>query len=348
MSLRPTHFITLFVALAASSPVAAQEVDSMRLFDFSDARAVDAWRPVHDGVMGGVSSGRARAVDGAARFGGELSLDNNGGFASFRIGERLPDLTDFDGLRVRVRGDGQVYKLSLRADGEWQGVSWQASFATVADEWVEADLAFEDFAPTWRGRLVTEAPPLDVSQLVQLGVSIADKQDGPYAFEVATIDAWKGDDERRPGSRAAERERTAALASALDAGVNADGLATMLRWDERLLVISSPSELDAISSAQCSSTALERAAMASRDLRMVQLFASRGGRIAGRTLTRAQIDALRDRWSLDPGRWSVALVGKDGGVKQRWSSPVGLDEVFAQIDVMPMRRSEASERAPAD
>ncbi len=344
----PRNILLATLILFALAPaLTATDTDTMRLFDFSESRAVEALRPVHDGVMGGVSSGRATAVDGAVRLSGDLSLDNNGGFASFRIGTRLPDLSEYDGLRVRVLGDGQVYKLSLRGDGQWSGVSWQASFATVANRWVDATLAFEDFAPTWRGRLVTDAPPLDASRITQIGVSISDKQDGEYVLDVASIDAWRGGDELLPGSRMAERERTAALAAAIDSGVDAAALVTMTQWDERLLVISAPSELDATSSAQTARIAVERSALTARDLRVVQLMGRRGGRMAGRTLSVDHADELRERWDLDARRWSVVLVGKDGGVKQRWSSPVDLHEVFALIDVMPMRRSEMTDRKPA-
>lgn len=36
----------------------------------------------------------------------------------------------------------------------------------------------------------------------------------------------------------------------------------------------------------------------------------------------------------------VLLVGKDGGVKLRRGTPLGVDEIFAAIDAMPMRQQE--------
>ena len=125
--------MTLAALLLLSLALPAEPA-AMPLLDFSDRAAAEAWRPVHDTVMGGVSSGRSRAIDGAVLFEGRVSLDNNGGFASFRLSEGLPDLSRRDGLRLRVRGDGQVYKLSLRTDGRWDGVSWQAPFAAPSGE----------------------------------------------------------------------------------------------------------------------------------------------------------------------------------------------------------------------
>ena len=44
------------------------------------------WRNVDDVVMGGVSSSSMRIEEGVAVFKGEVSLENNGGFASVRSG----------------------------------------------------------------------------------------------------------------------------------------------------------------------------------------------------------------------------------------------------------------------
>jgi len=43
----------------------------------------------------------------------------------------------------------------------------------------------------------------------------------------------------------------------------------------------------------------------------------------------------------DRGDFEVSLIGKDGGVKSRWSAPVGPADVFQVVDAMPMRRAEA-------
>lgn len=42
-----------------------------------------------------------------------------------------------------------------------------------------------------------------------------------------------------------------------------------------------------------------------------------------------------------PGeRFAVLLVGKDGGEKHRWTTPVLMKEIFGLVDAMPMRRRE--------
>jgi NADH dehydrogenase [ubiquinone] 1 alpha subcomplex assembly factor 1 len=49
-------------------------------------------------------------------------------------------------------------------------------------------LATGDFLPTWRGRIVDNAPPLDPARAQQLGLLIADRQAGGFRLEVSAIE----------------------------------------------------------------------------------------------------------------------------------------------------------------
>ena len=55
------------------------------LFDFTDLQAVNAWHAIDDRVMGGISQSRLKHEPAShAVFEGEVSLEQNGGFASVR------------------------------------------------------------------------------------------------------------------------------------------------------------------------------------------------------------------------------------------------------------------------
>ena len=72
------------------------------LLDFSDADSSE-WRVINDGVMGGISrSGIERTGRQTGMFTGLLSLENNGGFASVRAALGPADLSDWDGIELRV------------------------------------------------------------------------------------------------------------------------------------------------------------------------------------------------------------------------------------------------------
>ena len=84
------------------------------LFEFTGADAAKEWQTVNDGVMGGVSEGKFKITDAKTlEFFGNLSLENNGGFASVRTKAKKLGLEKGDTLVAKVRGDGREYSLNL-------------------------------------------------------------------------------------------------------------------------------------------------------------------------------------------------------------------------------------------
>jgi len=163
----------------------------MLLFDFSTECTIDAWVPINDVVMGGVSSGRLEATgNDTAAFTGFVSMENNGGFASVRSRPGEHDLGGYSGLEIRIRGDSRHYKINLKTDLRANGVLYRAVVETREDEWQTLRLPFEEFLPTLRGRSMREAPPLDLSCVTSVGLMISDRQAGPFRLEIARIEAY--------------------------------------------------------------------------------------------------------------------------------------------------------------
>ena len=162
---------------------------SETLFLFDRPEAVAAWSAIDDRVMGGVSRSALRFDPaGHAVFSGQVSPDNNGGFASVRASVSTPVTTDIDAIELLVRGDGHRYKLNLRTDRGFDGVNYQAAFAPPAGQWATLRLSLDVFQPSWRGRAVPDAPPLRGARIEQVGLMIADRQFG--AFELAIGSIW--------------------------------------------------------------------------------------------------------------------------------------------------------------
>ena len=163
------------------------------LFDFNDPAGLDDWFAVNDAVMGGVSTGRMTLhAPGVACFSGVVSLGNGGGFASVRTSPRHHATDGASALRLRVQGDGRDYKFTARTDDGFDGVQYQARFTTAAGAWQDVRLSGADFVPTFRGRPVPGAPPIDFAQLRAIGFTIADRQAGPFALLVGRIEAETG------------------------------------------------------------------------------------------------------------------------------------------------------------
>jgi len=158
------------------------------LFDFESAVSVADWSAIDDTVMGGVSHSRLRHDPaGHAVFEGIVSLEHNGGFASIRSRPMDLGVPGAAGYLLDVRGNGKRFKLNLRTDDAFDGVNYQAMFAAPAGTWILLRLPLFDFRPTFRGRSVPGAPPLDPARVRQIGLMIADRQAGSFALAVRSI-----------------------------------------------------------------------------------------------------------------------------------------------------------------
>ena len=156
------------------------------ILDFTETPVVSTWEAIDDRIMGGCSQSRPEYVDKVGlRFSGTVSLENNGGFASIRSNSSIYNLGKYSGLKLRLRGDGKTYKLSLRTELFFDGVSYQAAFTTQKDVWQEISLPFEDFTATHHGIKLTTVAPMDTTKVESFGLFIADKQDGPFQLEIA-------------------------------------------------------------------------------------------------------------------------------------------------------------------
>lgn len=155
-----------------------------------------AWRVANDTVMGGVSSSRVERRGEALRFSGEVRLENNGGFASARRPFDAGALgIDAAGFALRARGDGNRYRLRVYtrdAAGNENAFAYYAAFDTRAGEVTRAELRWPQFAATFRGRPVPQAPPIRFADIVGIGVMItkSDHRDGrgPFAVELLRLE----------------------------------------------------------------------------------------------------------------------------------------------------------------
>ena len=161
---------------------------SKLLFDFNDASALQGWTAIDDRVMGGASrSSLEHDPAGHAVFKGVVSLERNGGIASVRSspGDRgLPRATE---CAIEVRGGGKQFKLSLLTDDGFDSLNYQASFAPKGTDWQTLNLPLTDFRASFRGREVTDAPPLDPARIRQVGLMIAARQAGAFALDIRRI-----------------------------------------------------------------------------------------------------------------------------------------------------------------
>lgn len=180
--MRPATLILSVLALAADA--AASE---RTLFDFRAPDAARRWQAVNDNVMGGRSQGRFRMTDDRTMlFTGNLSLANNGGFASVRSRAENLNLSTGDTIVARVRGDGREYSFNLYPSRQRTAFSYRTSFRTKKDEWIEVRLPLTQFVATSFGRVVRNQP-LDPAKVSGVGILLGDKKPGAFRLEVDWI-----------------------------------------------------------------------------------------------------------------------------------------------------------------
>jgi monofunctional biosynthetic peptidoglycan transglycosylase len=162
------------------------------VINFKVAENRDNWLIINDGVMGGLSRSEIVFSDsGTAIFQGTVSLENNGGFASVRTTSLSENLDEYNGLSLRIFGDGKNYQLRLRTNDRFDGISYRHHFKTKPDTWMTTFIPFSNFVPVFRGRIIKDAEPLVPDKIEQIGFLIADKQAGAFRLEIEWIKAAK-------------------------------------------------------------------------------------------------------------------------------------------------------------
>ena len=160
------------------------------IYSFDAPFSAQDWRPINDGVMGGVSFSEMQFdVAGHAVFQGNVSLQNGGGFASVRASSFNLGGPGTLAYSLMAWGDGRTYKLNFRTDAEFDGVNFQFSFTPPAGCWSRTVMPVAEFLATYRGREVQGAPSLLPELVTQVGLMISDKQAGPFRLLVKSISA---------------------------------------------------------------------------------------------------------------------------------------------------------------
>lgn len=177
----------LLLPLTMFSPEPGQTASIRTLFSFNDLDSTRNWQAVNDGVMGGRSDGRFRINQFKnLEFFGNLSLANNGGFASVRSRGVAPNLKAGDSILLKVRGDGRDYTFNLYTPGRRTAFSYRATFKTKRNEWTEVTIPLSKLIATSFGRPVNNAP-LNPGQISGVGILLGDKKPGGFRLEIESI-----------------------------------------------------------------------------------------------------------------------------------------------------------------
>lgn len=181
------------------------KVETIPVLEFTDPEKVRAqWGPLDDVVMGGVSESNLRVENGELVFSGFVSTNNSGGFVSARTVtfDTPMDLSTYDGIDLRVKGDGQSFKLIIRCNPNWDGISHCYTFPTEKETWEEVRVPFSEFNTVFRSKALKGGQALDPKRIFAFQIMLSKfEYDGdlnptfkPGAFQlrIDSLSAYKG------------------------------------------------------------------------------------------------------------------------------------------------------------
>lgn len=177
------------------------------IFDFANpsAELKAIWGAVDDVVMGGVSESEIKFIDNMAVFTGNVSTQNSGGFASVRTKNIEPpfNLSNYEGIELRVKGDGQRYKFLARTESKWDGVAYSHSFDTVSNSWIDVRIPFNQLVPVFRAKTLDTKESIDTQHICSLQLMLSKFEydgelnpnftPGHFALQVESIKAYGGE-----------------------------------------------------------------------------------------------------------------------------------------------------------
>ena len=166
---------------ALSSRVAAQ--DMLFGFDMPPKDSTEAWLLFSDAAMHGNSTAEFEIEDSTATFKGFISLKNDGGIAQAISPEQNEDWQLYNGVLLRVKGDGKDYILSLQHDPiTSDGKHLEYRFKTLKDAWIEVAIDFAELQNTYYDAYIT-ASPIKLDD-VRYFTIINAYQEGRFALQI--------------------------------------------------------------------------------------------------------------------------------------------------------------------
>lgn len=112
----------------------------------------------------------------------------------------------------------------------------------------------------------------------------------------------------------------------------------------RLIILFAPSPDDPQYQAFRDQIPNQRDEIIDRDILVFHIFETGRSRTGESFIDSSSAGSLRATFSINPGGFTVILIGKDGTEKWRREGRAELGEIFPLIDSMPLRQREMRER----
>lgn len=116
--------------------------------DFGAQKDGRDWRIINDGVMGGISVGEAGLDDNSMLFVGQLSFENNGGFASLRSNRINLRLENAEFIEIRYRLKGINFSFMFEQYARFWKPYYSYPLETTDGEWITKKIPVQSLMET--------------------------------------------------------------------------------------------------------------------------------------------------------------------------------------------------------
>ncbi|MGB0523427.1 MAG: CIA30 family protein [Flammeovirgaceae bacterium] len=156
--------------------------------DFGSKKDGQNWYIINDGVMGGLSRGNVDFKKNSLQFSGSVSLENNGGFTSFKSPFQSFDLSDYQTITIRMRNTGIELALTLETSNRFYMPYFKHHLAASDGEWETIKIKLTDFGQYrmgyQTGRKLTQQ---ELKSIIRIGFITDEKRAGNFAAEIDYI-----------------------------------------------------------------------------------------------------------------------------------------------------------------
>ncbi len=157
------------------------------VWDFGSKSDAKDWSIVNDGVMGGLSKGRVEFTDSSLIFKGSVSLENNGGFTSFRSPYRNYNFSEFESIEIRYRSNGLPSAFTF----DNYRAFWRPNYKIklpVSEDWQILKVKVSDIKQYRMGEYTGYSLDMeDAKEVIRVGLISDAKEAGDFSIEIDYI-----------------------------------------------------------------------------------------------------------------------------------------------------------------
>ncbi len=158
-----------------------------KIIDFGENKT-NSWFSLNDTVMGGKSKGSTSYKEDALVFIGDVSFENNGGFASARSKNMVLDLSEYEQVTIRYRCKNQSLSLNFNYHNQWYLPNYKIVLPETGTEWEELSFPLKELKEYQIGRPTGNYITKDkLQRIIRLAFMTYDKQEGSFEAEIDFI-----------------------------------------------------------------------------------------------------------------------------------------------------------------